>query len=180
MKKVPVSESPNCWDWMTLPPDSPITPVTACTIPGRSGQDRVTTSFASSVIGVSLARFIPTNEAWAGFAGDATGLRGGVTSCEARLRHCGRDGRPGGHDCCFTQVSRSQPARIGSVGAPRPDATLHAVELRRQGHPKQSLDIKADLTIDAAPFPLDSLLRCEAANPEQRSQHGHRRRCTRA
>ena len=82
----------------------------------------------------------------------------------------------GERDCGFTRVSRSQPARIGAVGAPRPDATLQAVELRRQGPPKQPLDIKADLTIDAAPFPLDSLLRCEAANPERRSHHGPRRR----
>ena len=65
---------------MTLPPDSPITPVTACTMPGRSGQDRVTTSCAFSVMRSSLASFIPTNEAGAGFAGDATGLRGGVVA----------------------------------------------------------------------------------------------------
>lgn len=92
---------------MTLPPDSPITPVTACTIPGRSGQDRVTTSLAFSVMGASLVRFIPFNEAGAGFAGDATGLRGGEVSQRARLRHCGRGSRLSGHDCRFTQVSRA-------------------------------------------------------------------------
>ena len=70
---------------MTLPPDSPITPVTACTMPGRSGQDRVTTSCAFSVIGVSLARFIPANEAGAPFGGDATGLRGVVELLRAGL-----------------------------------------------------------------------------------------------
>ena len=123
---------------MTLPPDSPITPVTACTIPGRSGQDRVTTSLAFSVMGASLVRFIPCNEAGARFAGDATGLRW-WGCCGARLHRCGRRCGRGycwaglhccGRGCCldgqrhgFTLVSRAagangQISRAGGGLAP--------------------------------------------------------------
>ena len=43
MKNRSVSWSPNCWLSMMLPPCSTRNPVTACTMPGRSGQSRVST-----------------------------------------------------------------------------------------------------------------------------------------
>ena len=37
------------------------------------------------------------------------------------------------------------------------------------------LETKADSKSNTEPFPLDTLLRCEAVNPEQRSHHGPHR-----
>ena len=95
-------------------------------------------------MGASLVRFIPTNEAGAGFAGDATGLRG--WGCVAAGRGCvvagsgrvvagsGRvvagSGRvvAGERDCGFTRVSRIGGASDASftrvsraAGPPLPD-----------------------------------------------------------
>jgi hypothetical protein len=44
MKNRPVSRSPNCWLSVMLPPRLASSPDTAATIPGRSGQDRVSTN----------------------------------------------------------------------------------------------------------------------------------------
>jgi hypothetical protein len=44
MKNRPVSRSPNCWLSVMLPPLLASSPDTAATIPGRSGQDRVSTN----------------------------------------------------------------------------------------------------------------------------------------
>ena len=43
MKKRPVSRSPNCWLSTMLPPRATRKPDTACTMPGRSGQERMRT-----------------------------------------------------------------------------------------------------------------------------------------
>ncbi len=90
MKNVPVSGSPNRWDWMTLPPDSPITPVTACTIPGGP-VGRVTNKLRVFSHGSQSSRFIPQRGRGT-LAGDATGPGGGVGllpgCCGAGLRCC--------------------------------------------------------------------------------------------
>jgi serine/threonine-protein kinase RsbW len=49
MKNRPVSRSPNCWLSVMLPPCLASSPDTAATIPGRSGQERVSTNSGISV-----------------------------------------------------------------------------------------------------------------------------------
>ena len=151
---------------MTLPPDSPITPVTACTMPGRSGQDRVTTSCAFSVMRSSLTRFIPTNEAGAGFAGDATGCGVGLLLDVARSRHCGRGGSPDRHRHGFTPVSRAfhEPPRLATTVS----RALHACTSRHRTTP-------ADTTADTSAHWATSIglscrtLRCRTATPGNRA-----------
>ena len=41
MKKVPVPWLPYCWESVILQPATSRAPATACTMPGRSGQERV-------------------------------------------------------------------------------------------------------------------------------------------
>ena len=48
MKNRPDNGSPNCCDSVMFPPCSASSPATACTIPGRSGQERVRTQWVES------------------------------------------------------------------------------------------------------------------------------------
>ena len=50
MKNRPVEESPNCLDSVMFPPRRASVPVTAWTIPGRSGQDRDRTRWAAESV----------------------------------------------------------------------------------------------------------------------------------
>ncbi|WP_315498576.1 hypothetical protein [Corynebacterium durum] len=68
----------------------------------------------------SLTRFIPFNEAGAGFAGDATGLRGGAIAGRgevASLRYCARDCCLDGQRHGFTRVSRAARAGLADTTA---------------------------------------------------------------
>jgi hypothetical protein len=47
MKKVPVSGEEYCWDSVIFPSDATIAPEMACTMPGLSGQLKVTTQWLS-------------------------------------------------------------------------------------------------------------------------------------
>ena len=51
MKNRPACWSPNCWLSMMLPPCSMRNDVTACTMPGRSGQARVRTKSPTGSLG---------------------------------------------------------------------------------------------------------------------------------
>ena len=50
MKNRPDSGSPNCCDSVMLPPCSASSPATACTMPGRSGQDSESTQWVGSIV----------------------------------------------------------------------------------------------------------------------------------
>jgi len=147
---------------MTLPPDSPITPVTACTMPGRSGQDRVTTSCAFSVMGASLVRFIPTNEAGAGFAGDATGLWGGAIAGRGEVVALREGWSPGRarlpFHASFTRTARAH--RLSRGISARWVAAL-TLGLVAPGHPHRALLSQSTLqncnTRNPPTHPLDTI-----------------------
>jgi hypothetical protein len=55
MKKRPVSALENCWLSVMLPAAATTAPLTACTMPGRSGQTRVRTQWVLPVTALTVS-----------------------------------------------------------------------------------------------------------------------------
>src|SRR5450756_2655288 len=88
MKNRPLTWSPNCWDSVMFPPCSASSPATACTMPGRSGQDRLSTQW----VGVPASAWVASGSVrWSltRAEGSPHGLRAGAGRRLARGRAVG-------------------------------------------------------------------------------------------